>query len=213
MEFEQLVEIVNGEPAFETGLLLAGNVDPNHIRRQLSRWVNAGRIYQLRRGLYSLAPPYQKIRPHPFAVANRLVHGSYVSCQSMLAHYGLIPEYVPSVVSVCSSRPRQWDTPFGTYRFRHVHTKTLFGYHQLDLGERQQALVAYPEKALLDLVYLTPGGDSSEYLRSLRLQNLEQLDQGALKEFADRFEKPKLDRAAVQINRLMHDAASEGRER
>lgn len=61
------------EPVFEAGLLLAGDVDPSDVRRQLSRWVNAGRLYQLRRGLYALAPPFQKIRPHPFLVANRLV--------------------------------------------------------------------------------------------------------------------------------------------
>jgi predicted transcriptional regulator of viral defense system len=213
MEFNQLVDIVNDVPVFETGLLLAGNVDPNHIRRQLSFWVNAGRIYQLRRGLYMLAPPYQKIRPHPFAVANRLVPGSYVSCQSALAHYGFIPEYVPSVVSVCSSRPRQWDTALGTYHFRHVHTKYLFGYHQLDLGEKQQALIADPEKALLDLVYLTPGGDSSEYLLSLRLQNLEQLDESTLNKNAERFGKPKMKRAAEEMRQLVGDTMSEKGER
>ena len=106
MYFDRLIEIVQDEPVFETGLLLAGDVDPNHIRRQLTRWVKAKKIYQLRRGLYTLAPPYQRVKPHPFAIANRLVPGSYVSGQSALAHFGLIPEYVPTVVSVCSSRPR-----------------------------------------------------------------------------------------------------------
>ncbi|NJL27260.1 MAG: type IV toxin-antitoxin system AbiEi family antitoxin domain-containing protein, partial [Thermoanaerobaculia bacterium] len=38
-------------------------------RRQISRWVEAGRLYQLRRGLYALAPPFQKTKPHPFLVA------------------------------------------------------------------------------------------------------------------------------------------------
>lgn len=58
MEFEHLLEIVGDEPIFETGLLLAGEVDPDNIRRQLSRWTKARRLYQLRRGLYALAPPY-----------------------------------------------------------------------------------------------------------------------------------------------------------
>src|SRR5574337_159426 len=89
MEFAKLVKLAADEPVFETGLLLAGNVDPRDVRRQLSRWTKAGRLYQLRRGLYALAPPFQKIKPHPFVVANRMVHSSYVSCQSALAHYGL----------------------------------------------------------------------------------------------------------------------------
>jgi hypothetical protein len=41
MEFTRLVEIVGDEPVFETGLLLAGDVDPNDVRRQLSRWTQA----------------------------------------------------------------------------------------------------------------------------------------------------------------------------
>jgi predicted transcriptional regulator of viral defense system len=212
MEFERLAEIVRDEPVFETGLLLAGDVDPNHIRRQLSRWTNAGRLYQLRRGLYALAPPFQRVKPHPFTIANRMVLGSYVSCQSALAHYGLIPEYVPTVVSVCSSRPRRWDTPLGSFLFRHVRTEYLQGYQLLNVGDGQQALVARPEKALLDLIYLTPGGDSEAYIRSLRLQNLENLELQSLKDSAQSFGKPKLVRAAEQVTLLVReaDAAGEG---
>ncbi|MCS7080575.1 MAG: hypothetical protein NZ585_11100 [Chloracidobacterium sp.] len=54
MEFAELLRLVGNEPVFETGLLLAGAVDPNDVRRQLSRWTTAGRLYQLRRGLYAL---------------------------------------------------------------------------------------------------------------------------------------------------------------
>jgi len=196
MDFQRLVEIVQDEPVFETGLLLAGQVDPNNIRRQLTRWTKAGRLYQLRRGLYALAPPYQKVKAHPFVIANRLASGSYVSCQSALAHYDLIPESAPTVVSVCSCRPRHRDTPLGSFLFRHVRRKYLGGYQLLELGDGQQALIAIPEKALLDLIYLTPEGDSAEYIQSLRLQNLENLNVRSLREAAEIFDKPKLRRAA-----------------
>ena len=42
MRFEELAEIVADEPVFETGLLLAGAVDPADLRRQLSRWTSSG---------------------------------------------------------------------------------------------------------------------------------------------------------------------------
>jgi predicted transcriptional regulator of viral defense system len=209
MEFEKLVEITQNEPVFETGLLLAGDVDPNHIRRQLTRWANAGRIIQLRRGLYGLAPLYRKTKPHPFTVANHMVPGSYVSCQSALAYYSLIPEYTPSAVSVCSSRPRTWNTPLGTFIFRHVQRKYLFGYRVLQVSDSQQAIVAAPEKALLDLIYLTPGGDSEEYIQSLRLQNLDQLDRVELERYAQEYGKPKLKRAVKIIVRLISLSAAE----
>jgi hypothetical protein len=44
MEFQELLQIVGEEPVFETALLLAGDVAPNHIRRQLSRWVRLGHM-------------------------------------------------------------------------------------------------------------------------------------------------------------------------
>ena len=71
MEFKRLIEIIGDEPAFETGLLLAGKIDPSDVCRQLSRWTKAGQLYQLRRGLYALAPPFQKVKPHPFVIANK----------------------------------------------------------------------------------------------------------------------------------------------
>lgn len=203
MKFEQLLAITTDEPVFETGLLLAGDVNAADVHKQLSRWVSAGRVYQLRRGLYALAPPHQRIQPHPFLVANRMVDASYVSLQSALSHYGIIPEYVPVTTSVTAQRGGTWETPLGSYQFRHIQTAWLTGYHQIDLPDNQQAFIATPEKALLDLVYLTPGGDTPEYLASLRLQKLEFLALDDLNTLAAQSQRKKLTRAADNIVRLV----------
>lgn len=196
MKFAELLEIVADEPLFETGLLLAGDRDPAHVRRQLSRWVEAGRLFQLRRGLYALAPPFQRLRPHPFLVANRLVRGSYVSLQAALAHHGLIPEHVPVTTSVGPGRNQRFSTSLGVFDFSHLKREQLTGARWVELGGGQSALVASPEKALLDLVYLVPGADAPEYLEQLRLQNLERVDLAALDGLAQAAGKPKLLRAA-----------------
>ncbi len=209
MEFANLIKIAGDEPAFETSLLLAGEVDPADVRRQLSRWTSAGRLYQLRRGLYALAPPFQKIKPHPFVLANRMVRGSYVSCQSTLAHYGLIPEYVPVITSVTAGRPGRWETPLGNFEFRHLKADLLAGYRLIEMDKGQKAFVALPEKALLDLIHLHPEADSPEYLRELRLQNLERLNLDELQRLAALFDKPKLQRAANLVAEL---AATEAQE-
>ena len=206
MEFERLLDLVGDEPVFETALLLAGKVNPEVVRMQLARWMKIGRVHQLRRGLYMIAPPYQKVKPHPFLVANRLQRASYVSGQSALAFYGLIPEVVPVTLSVTAGRPERLDTPLGIFEFRHVKPELLCGYRMTELSQmppNQQALVATPEKALLDLVYLQPGGDAPDYLRELRLQNLERLDLDELRRQADIFNTPKLRRAAGTISRLV----------
>jgi len=209
MDFANLVKLVGDEPAFETALLLAGEVDGRDLRRQLSRWTKAGRLYQLRRGLYTLAPPFQKVKPHPFVIANRMVRGSYVSCQSTLAHYGHIPEYVPVVVSVTTARPGRWETPLGIFEFHHVKTDWLRGYRLIELCGGQKAFVASPEKALLDLIHLHAGGDSPQYLRELRLQNLERLDLDELQRLAALAGRPKLKRAAKLISELVRADAEE----
>ena len=199
MEFDQMLSIVGEEPVFRTGLLLAGDVNSIHVRRQLGRWVKASKVYQLRRGLYTLAPPYQQTKPHPFLIANQLVRPSYVSLQSALAYFGLIPEYVPVTTSVTSDRPHVFVTPLGKYQFQRIKAERFFAFNLEDLGDGQNAYVAEPEKALLDLVYLHPGGDSMPYLRSLRLQNLEQIDLARLGEIAQAFDSNKIGRATENI--------------
>jgi predicted transcriptional regulator of viral defense system len=196
MQFEKLLRLVANQPLFETGLILSGDVDPNDVRRQLSRWVSAGKLKQLRRGLYTLVPPYQKITPHPFLVANFLMPGSYVSLQSALAYYGLIPEYVARTLSVSTGRPGQWG---GEFHFQHIAPHLFFGYQRVDVAPQQSAFVAFPEKALLDLVHLTTDADSPDYLRQLRLQNLDRLNLDRLHQFAQRAAKPKWKRVAESI--------------
>jgi len=209
MDFNELLQIVGEEPVFETALLLAGDVDSNDVRRQLSRWVRAGRIYQLRRGIYALAPPYQKGNPHPFVVANSMVTASYVSGQSALAFYELIPEYAPVVISVTTTRPARWTTPLGNFAYRHIRSSLFSGYQRSPLGARDFAFVAKPEKALLDLIYLTPQADSLEYLTELRLQNLQRLEITELRRQADLFGRPKIDRAVARLENLVLDQAME----
>ena len=202
MKFERLLETVGDLPVFKTALLLEGKVNPDVVRLQLTRWTKSGRVYQLRRGLYALAPPYQKVRPHPFLIANHLQRASYVSGQSALAFYGLIQDVVQRTTSVTAARAERFETPLGVFESRHIKPELLYGYHKLELGNDQQALVATPEKALLDLVYLTPGGDSPEYLRELRLQNLDRLDINELRRQVETFNTPKLYRAYEGIAHL-----------
>ena len=201
MKFQDLVAIVADEPVFDTGLLLAGPVAPAQVRRQLSRWVRAGRVLQLRRGLYALAPPWRKRVPHPFLVANRLAPGAYVSGLSALAFAHAIPEHVAEVTSITSGRPHSRDLPLGRFSFRHLKANLLFGYRQTELGDGQQAFVATPEKALLDLVHLQPGGDEEAYLQELRL-NFDALRLDALDALASRCGTPKLLRAVRRIRQL-----------
>lgn len=208
MNYESLMALVADEPVFSSALLLSGNESLRQVRLQLSRWVKAGRLLQLRRGVYVLAPTWRKVEPHPFLVANRLQRGSYVSLQSALAWHGVIPEHVPVVTSVGPGRPETVRNPLGAFQFNHLAGGLLFGYSRVEVAPRQYAFVASPEKALLDLVHLTPGADSAGYLRELRLQNRAAINVSDLRELAQRSGKPKLVRAARLAGPVL--AAEEG---
>jgi predicted transcriptional regulator of viral defense system len=208
MKFDDLLILTSSLPFFETGLLLAGDVDPDDVRRQLSRWVQTGRVIQLRRGLYTFPAPYRQSPFHPFLAANALLPGSYISLQSALAYYGLIPEYVARTLSVTSRRPAEWRTPLGDFRFQHIASHLFFGYQKVSFTSGQDAFIALPEKALLDLVHLTPDGDDPAYLAGLRLQNLERIDSQRLRTLAGRAGKPKWLRAAAQVSLLIEEEAS-----
>ena len=204
MTFHKLLEIVEDEPVFETGFLVAGRPREPGLPAQLSRWCGSGKLLRLRRDLFALASPYRKAIPHPFLVANRLVPGSYVSGLSALAFASAIPEFVPEVTSCGPGRPHIRDTPLGRYSFRYLKPELRSGYRLMDLGGDQKAFVASPEKAFLDLVHLQPGGDDPAWIDGLRL-NIEAFSPDGIEEMAALAERPKLIRAARHVRGLASD--------
>jgi predicted transcriptional regulator of viral defense system len=209
MKWEELLRQVADEPVFRTGSLAGSGESLPALRLQLSRWVKAGKLIQLTKGLYTLAEPYRKRTPHPFVLANAMKKASYVSLQSALRHVGMIPEHVPTVTSVTTQRPTRVETPLGRFLFRHIKKRWFCGYQRVDLGSGQKAFVATAEKALLDLVYLTPGADNYDFLSELRLQNLERLNRKALARLVQVSRSPKLRRAVRLLGRLIDEEGSQ----
>jgi predicted transcriptional regulator of viral defense system len=196
MKFEVLLKLLNGEPLFSSSLLLAGNVSQETIHKQLSRWVAKGKLTQLRRGLYALSGPYLKTELHPFLIANMLKKASYISMQSALGHYNMIPEYVPVTTCITTGRPEEINTGLGKYIFRHIKKNLFWGYSEMELARKNRVFIATIEKALLDLIYLTPDSDSIDFINELRLQNTEKINITTLRQYSNKFGTPKMQRAA-----------------
>ena len=204
MKFVELLHVVADEPVFETGFLRGGRGPEPGLEAQLSRWCAKGWLLRLRRGLFALAPPFRKVVPHPFLVANRLAPGSYVSGLSALAFAHAIPEHVPEVTSCGAARPQVRETPLGRFSFRYLKPGLRTGYRLVGLPDDQQAFVARPEKAFLDLAHLQPGGDAPAWIDALRL-NLDELAPERLRAAAVATGSPKLVRAAAYVLRSTHD--------
>ena len=209
MYFQKILPQLKTLPLFESAHLYAGADSPQQVQRQLTDWTRAEKIVQLRRGLYTLAPPYQTERPHSYVIANHLVQGSYISLHIALSHYDLIPEHVAVVTSVTTNRPSSWQNPYGHFSYQHIQPALFFGFVYRQVTQTQWAFMATPEKALLDLIYLTPHADSAAYLYALRLQNLDQLNTQRLTTYVERANKPKLKRALTHILALVEAEQTE----
>lgn len=203
MKFNELLDIVANRPVFTSALLRAGDVDTTDLASQLSRWVASGKLLQLRRGVYALPEAYRRRAPHPFEIANLLERPSYVSLESALSYYGVIPEAVFVTTSITTARAGEFDTPLGRFAYRHVVPALFWGYGAVTMAG-VEALLARPEKALFDLVYLRTGADQPAFLQELRLDT-GRLDQQVLEEMAQRSGKPKLVRAAENVARLRQE--------
>ncbi len=205
MYFQQVAKQLTDLPLFESSLLYAGADNPQKVQRQLADWVRAGKVIQLRRGLYTLAAPHRSNPPHSYLIANQLVQGSYVSLHMALSHYDLIPEHVAVVTSVTTGRPGEWQNPYGRFSYQHIQPAFFFGFHYRQVTATQWAYMATPEKALLDLIYLTPKAESAGYIQALRLQNLDQLDLERLTTYVDRADDAKLKRALPHILQMVEE--------
>ena len=186
-----------------SGMVTAGHA-VDRVRVQLSRWVRSGRVIRIHKGWYTLAEPYRRVRIDMNVVASTIKRGSYVSLQSALAYHGMIPEYVAETTAVTTGRPQTLDTPFGRISCRHIKRDAFFGYARAEAGA-QHAHVATPEKALLDLLYLTPASDDPDYVSELRLQDAERLDIDLMRRMAKRFGQPKMEHAVEVVVRHLEE--------
>ena len=212
MKWADFLHMIEGHVLFEPAMLSAGPDHQANLLRQISRWVKSGKLIQLRRGLYTVAPPYTSDKPHSFTVAGRLIWPSYVSLQSALSWHGLIPEAVPVTTSITTRRPGSNKTPLGLFQYRHVKPAFFWGYAETRFDNGQTAFIARPEKALLDLCYLTPGADSPDYIRTLRIDPEGFVDLSQLQADAERSGSAKLKRFADQFTAWLNEERAGGRQ-
>ena len=120
--------------------------------------VQSGLLIALRRGMYFPGPELDLPLPHHFLIANHLRGPSYVSLETALAHWGMIPERVYEINSITLKTSHVYDTPIGRFTYRHLDAPYYsFGLQREELSDNQFALIASPEKAVCDKIITTAG--------------------------------------------------------
>ena len=121
-------------------------------------------VIRIKRNLYVVSKRVHNQEISSELVANHLYGPSYVSLESALAHYGLIPERVYAMRSVCMRMRKNYDTPLGHFEFvKMPSTYFPIGVRQEIVNNQYAFLIASPEKALCDLIL---------YTNNLRLQSV-----------------------------------------
>ncbi|MFY9116290.1 MAG: hypothetical protein WBK97_00085 [Bacteroidales bacterium] len=127
-------------------------------RNKIAALEKEGKIIRLKRGLYVVSPQVSRQLLSVELLANHLYGPSYVSMESALRNYGLIPEQVYTVRSMTLNRSKKYKTSLGYFEYTTVPAAYYpIGIVQQIAGNGYTYLIASPEKALCDLITATPG--------------------------------------------------------
>lgn len=115
-----------------------------------------GKIIRLKNGLYVVDPKVSRVALSTELIANHLYTPSYISMQTALRYYGLIPEAVYTIQSMTLKHSRNFDTPVGRFVYKTI-AREAFPVGIKSVNENGFAFVmATPEKAICDLIANSP---------------------------------------------------------
>jgi len=143
------------------------SLDSGFYRRRLNEWQDKGYIRKIIKGYYIFSD-LELNEKRLFEIANRIYNPSYVSFETALSYYGLIPESVYGITSASTRRTSKFDTAMAAFSYRTVRPCLFFGYNIVKY-ENRQFKIASAEKALLDYFYINPNLKTAEDFTSLRI--------------------------------------------
>lgn len=188
-------------PVFSSQQVAAFGKSTQVLRNQLTGWCKKGLVIKLRRGLYILNEADRRITPSRQFLANQLYQPSYVSTEYALHYYDLIPERVTDLTSVTPRKSAAFKNQYGRFIYQHVKIKSFTGYRMVKDENDLNILIAEPEKAFLDFLYLNLSRfrDASQVIESMRLQNIDVIRIGKLVEYNRLFQCYRLRQLVNQI--------------
>jgi len=117
-----------------------------------------GELIRLKRGIYLVSSNIHRQNISKELIANHLYGPSYVSLETALSFYNLIPERVHSIRSMTLKRGREFITPVGNFEYiKSGISYFRVGINQKNINDRYVFMIASPEKALCDLIINTSG--------------------------------------------------------
>ena len=158
---------------FDYNLLLHALRNYKKPRDKIRGLLKGQDIVRVKKGLYVLGKEYNK--PYnKFVLANLIYGPSYITGQTALAFWNMIPERVELMISMTTKRKKQFETPVGKFSYLYCPKKVFnIGVQLEDAGDQKNFLIASPEKALCDMTamqtHISTKREMKEFLELMRL--------------------------------------------
>ncbi len=180
---------------------------PGFNTDNLLNWQTKGYIVKLRNGWYCFRE-FLSVPDHHFIIANSIYEPSYISHQEALAYYGLIPEYVVDSVSISTKKTNNFIVNGRNYKYYSLKSKYYFGYCLKDLsvnGLKRSFVIAEPEKAILDFLYIFDFYKTELDFEDLRLNETilrNEINWKKMSDYTARFEIATLEKKIATIKKV-----------
>ena len=158
------------------------------VKTMIYRWKEKGWIYPLKRGIYELTYPKDFTVPDMY-IANKLYEPSYVSLETALSYYSIIPEVSMGVTSVTTKPTRRFKNKHGLFTYRTVKPDIFTGYYIEKQGIFDM-FIAESEKALVDYLYF----------KTYRKKNFEPKEERLDKDIILKLDRKKIQKYAKLYN-------------
>jgi predicted transcriptional regulator of viral defense system len=141
-------------------------VDPDFRLPTLYDWESKGLVLKLRNDFYVFSD-FDPSDKDYYLIANKIYSPSYLSLESALNHYGIIPELVAHITSITTNKTNSFKTIFGTYNYSTVKEALFFGYKVVEHIPHEVSIASL-EKTVLDYLYLNSSINTTKDFEGLR---------------------------------------------
>lgn len=122
------------------------------IQNQLQSWTNKGLLLRLKNGVYKIQFPEGGPDLPDLYIANKIYEPSYVSLETALSFYSIIPEVAAQVISVTTRQTKLFRNKIGSFKYVSCKNDAYLGYKIINY-ENFKVYIAEQEKAVVDFIY------------------------------------------------------------
>lgn len=131
---------------FKDLILFWGESDVNFVKKKIYRYVKAGKMNAVRKGIYSKDKNYDK-----YELATKIYTPSYVSLETVLGAAGITFQLYGQIF-VVSYTTKEIECDGQKYAYNKIKDTILT--NRAGIESRENYDIASPERAFLDVIYL-----------------------------------------------------------